>query len=198
MLRIGLTGGIASGKTAVADRLAELGAVVVDADLLARAVVAVGTPGYAEVVATFGPTVLAADGSIDRAALATIVFADEALRRRLEAIVHPRVRVAARSAEAAAVAADRTAVVVHVIPLLAETGHSSEYDRVVVIDVEPAVQLERLVRDRGMDPSEAQQRIDAQASRADRLAIADDVLVNDGSLAELDEHAVALWRRLTA
>lgn len=196
MLRIGLTGGIASGKTAVGDRLAELGAVVVDADVLAREVVAVGTPGHAEVVATFGRSVVAPDGAIDRPALAKIVFADVAARRKLEAIVHPRVRIAARAAEAAAVAADPDAVVVHVIPLLAETGRSSAYDRVVVVDVAPAVQLERLVRTRDADPVEAQQRIDAQASRADRLAIADDVLANDGTLADLLVHVDALWSRL--
>ena len=157
MLRVGLTGGIASGKSAVASRLAELGAVVIDADLLAREVVAPGTPGHAAVLEAFGPSVQAADGALDRAALGRVVFADEPARRRLEAIIHPLVRAAARELEAAAVAADPDAVVVHVIPLLVETGQTGAYDCLVVVDVDPAVQLDRLVRLRGMDPAEAAQ-----------------------------------------
>ena len=196
MLRVGLTGGIASGKTAVAERLAALGAVVVDADLLAREVVAVGTPGLAEVVVAFGPQVLATDGSLDRPAMGRLVFADAPARRRLEAIIHPRVRASARRLEDAAVGTDPDAVVVHVIPLLVETGQVDAYDSVVVVDVDPVAQIERLVTQRGMDPIEAQQRIDAQASRVDRLTVADDVIHNAGTLADLDDEVDALWRRL--
>jgi len=196
VLRVGLTGGIASGKTAVAERLAALGAVVVDADLLAREVVAVGTPGLAEVVVAFGPQVLATDGSLDRPAMGRLVFADAPARRRLEAIIHPRVRASARRLEDAAVGTDPDAVVVHVIPLLVETGQVDAYDSVVVVDVDPVAQIERLVTQRGMDPIEAQQRIDAQASRVDRLTVADDVIHNAGTLADLDDEVDALWRRL--
>lgn len=194
MLRVGLTGGIASGKTAVADRLAALGAVVIDSDLLARQVVAPGTPGLAEVVAAFGPQVLTIDGSLDRAAMGRLVFADETARRRLESIIHPLVRAAARELEIAAAANNPGAVVVHVIPLLVETGQADRFDRVVVVDVEPEIQLRRLVGMRRMDPVEAQQRIAAQAARAERLAIADDIIDNSGSLHQLEAEVDALWR----
>lgn len=196
MLRVGLTGGIASGKTAVADRLAALGAVVIDADLLAREVVAVGTPGLAEVVAAFGPGVLAPDDSLDRPAMGRLVFADAPARRRLESIIHPLVRAAARRLESEAVSDDPEAVVVHVIPLLVETGQSGSYDVVVVVDVDPRVQAERLVALRGMDPVQAQQRIDSQASRADRLAAADEVIDNTGTLTDLNDQVDRLWQRL--
>jgi dephospho-CoA kinase len=198
VLRVGLTGGIGSGKTAVADRLAALGAVVVDADLLAREVVAVGTPGLADVVSAFGTEVLAEDGSLDRAAMGRLVFNDETSRRQLEAIIHPLVRAAAMRREADAVRADPDAVVVHVIPLLVETGRTGSYDVIIVVDVDPETQIERLVSLRGMDQVEAQQRIAAQASRAERLAIADEVIENNGTLAHLDAQVDAVWRRLTS
>ena len=194
MLKVGLTGGIASGKTVVAQRLAALGADVIDADLLAREAVAPGTSGLAEVVATFGPAVLLTDGSLDRAALGRLVFADHAARRRLESIIHPRVRAAARQLEAEATTARPDAVVVHVIPLLVETGQADAFDRVVVVDVDAVTQLERLVAVRGMDPAEARQRIAAQASRSERLAVADEVIDNSGSPAELERQVDALWR----
>ncbi|MGC3954213.1 MAG: dephospho-CoA kinase [Propionicimonas sp.] len=195
MIRIGLTGGIGSGKSAVADLLAERGAVIIDADLLAREAVAPGSEGLARVVAEFGPDVLHPDGSLDRARLGGIVFADAAARARLNAIVHPRVRELARLAEAAA---EPDAVVVHVIPLLVETGQSAGFDLVVVVDVDPAVQLHRVMRRDGLDEAAAAARIAAQASREQRLAAADLVIDNSGSVAELAGRVDALWRRLHA
>ena len=194
-MRIGLTGGLASGKSAVAERLARLGAVVIDADELAREAVAPGTSGLAEVVAAFGTDVLAADGTLDRAALARLVFADEAARRRLEAIVHPRVRELAAEREAAAEAG---AVVVHVIPLLVETGQVDDFDEVVVVDVPPQVQLERYLARSGESPTQARARLAAQATRAERLAAADTVVGNSGTLAELAEKVDRLWARWEA
>lgn len=200
MLLVGLTGGIASGKTAVADRLAARGAVIVDADLLAREVVAVGTPGLAAVAERFGPTVLTvprdgAPAELDRAALGAIVFADPDARRDLEAIVHPLVR--ARAAELTR-AAPPDAVVVQVIPLLVETGQAGVFDLVVVVDVDPGVQLSRLIERNGLTPEQAMARIEAQASRAQRLAVADRVVDNSGSIADLDAAVDALWRWLLA
>ena len=198
VVSIGLTGGIASGKSAVARRFAELGAKIIDADVLARDVVAPGTDGLAHVIAAFGSTVLGPDGSLNRPALGRLVFADDQARRRLESIIHPLVRAAAREQEAAAVAADPDAVVVHVVPLLVETGQAASYDRVVVVDVDPAVQLDRLVRLRGMDAVEAAQRIAAQATREERLAAADGVIDNSGSVDQLRAQVDEFWQRLTA
>jgi len=192
VLRIGLTGGIASGKSAVADRLAELGAVVLDADVLAREVVARGTPGLTEVVTRFGPGVLAGDG-LDRAALGRLVFADPSARRDLERIVHPAVRQ--RAAELERQAPD-DAVVVHVIPLLVETGQAADFDLCVVVDCDPATQAARLQRRNGLTAAEADARLAAQATRAERLAVADVVLSNDGSLGELRRRVDALWAGL--
>jgi len=193
MLRVGLTGGIGAGKSEVSRRLAELGAVVVDADLLARQVVAPGTDGLADVVAAFGRDVLGPDGALDRAALGARVFSDDDARRQLEAIIHPRVRAQAAKLEAAA---PDDAVVVHDIPLLVETGQAERFDRVVVVDAADEVRTERLVRVRGMSPADAQARIAAQASRHERLAAADHVVSNDGELSELDAAVEDLWRRL--
>ncbi len=193
MLRVGLTGGIASGKSHVSARLALHGAVVIDADLLAREVVAVGTPGLAAVVAAFGADVLASGGSLDRTAMAQCVFGDPTARQRLEEIVHPRVRVRAAEIEAAA---PDDAVVVHDIPLLAETGQAERFDVVVVVDCPTDVQVERLIQRRKMRREEAQARIAAQASREERLAIADAVVSNAGSLEELAEAVDELWRGL--
>ncbi len=195
MLRVGLTGGIGSGKSEVSRRLAALGAVVVDADLLAREVVAAGTDGFDEVVAAFGAEVVGADGELDRSWLARRVFGDDGARRRLEALVHPRVRARAREIERQA--AD-DAVVVHDIPLLVETGQQDDFDRVVVVDAPDDVRLDRLVRTRAMDRDEARARIDAQASRQQRLAVADEVVDNAGELADLDVLVDTLWRRLFA
>lgn len=195
MLRVGLTGGIASGKTAVSDALAERGAVVIDADLLAREVVEPGTPGLAAVVDRFGPEVLTADGTLDRAALGAVVFADPQARRQLEAIVHPAVRARAAAIEAAA---DRGAVVVHVIPLLVETGQQDDFDVVVVVDVAPETQQARLQQRSGLDAGAAGARIAAQATRRDRLAAADVVLDNSGDPADLIDQVDRLWSDLRA
>jgi dephospho-CoA kinase len=196
VLRVGLTGGIGSGKSEVARRLAAHGAVVIDADLLAREVVAPGTEGLAEVVKEFGEDVLTSDGALDRAALARIVFADPDSRRRLEAIVHPRVRARAAALEAAAVAADSSAVVVHDIPLLVETGQAERFDVVIVVDVPEEIQVDRLVRMRGMTRDEARSRIAAQASRQERLRAATIVIDNSGDLADLDGKVHRVWEEL--
>ena len=181
-MRVGLTGGVASGKSTVSAMLAERGAVVIDADLLAREVVAPGTDGLAEVVAAFGEQVLGPDGALDRPALGAVVFADEASRRTLEAIIHPRVRARAAEIEAAAPAG---AVVVHDIPLLTETGQAGSFDAVVVVDVPVETQVARMVALRGMSEEDARARVAAQASREERLAVATHVVDNTGSLDEL-------------
>lgn len=193
VLIVGLTGGIASGKSAVAERLAELGAVIVDADVLAREVVAPGTPGLAAVLERFGSGVLGPDGALDRAALGAIVFADPQARRELEAIVHPAVR--ARAAELTA-AAPAGAIVVQVIPLLVETGQQRAFDRVVVVDIDPELQVERLVRRNGLTRAEGLARIAAQATREQRLAAADEVVDNNGTPEQLTAAVDALWARL--
>ncbi|MEH1099384.1 dephospho-CoA kinase [Micromonospora sp. CPCC 205561] len=191
MLMVGLTGGIGSGKSAVAARLAECGAVVIDSDRVAREVVAPGTEGLAEIVAAFSDRVLDAEGALDRPALGALVFGDEAARRRLEAITHPRVR--ARAAELAAAAAP-DAIVVNDVPLLVEVGLAPTYHLVVVVQTAVATRLARLARDRGMDRAEAERRIAAQADDARRRAAADVLLTNDGSLADLHAAVDALWR----
>jgi len=193
VLRVGLTGGIGSGKSAVSSRLAERGAVVIDSDVLAREVVAKGTDGLAEVAEAFGDGVLTAEGELDRPAVGRIVFGDEAARRKLEAIIHPRVRARAAEIEAAAPA---DAVVVHDIPLLVETGQADRFDVVLVVDTPVDVQLERLTSQRGMTEAEAKQRIASQASREDRLAVADLVVDNSGTLADLDRRIDEVWAAL--
>ncbi len=198
MLRVGLTGGIGSGKSEVAKVLSTCGALVIDADLLAREVVEVGTEGLAEVVAAFGPEVLLPDGSLDRARLGKLVFADTAdasARRRLEEIVHPRVR--ARAAEIEGLGDART-VVVHVIPLLVETGQADSFDVLVVVDAPEDVQVERLARTRGMSAEEARARIAAQVNREERRAAADVVIDNAGDLDALRAQTYGLWRDLEA
>jgi len=181
-MRVGLTGGVASGKSTVSAILAELGAVVIDADQLAREVVAPGTEGLAEVVAAFGEGVLTAEGELDRPAMGAIVFADPEKRRVLASIIHPRVRARAAEIEAAA---PPGAVVVHDIPLLAETGQGNGFDAVVVVDVPAEVQVERMTGIRGMTREDAQARIGAQATREQRRAIATYVIENTGSLEDL-------------
>ena len=192
-LRVGLTGGIGAGKSEVSRRLASYGAVVIDADQVARQVVAPGTPGLAQVVAAFGEGVLGPDGSLDRGRLGELVFADASLRGKLNAIVHPLVGARMRDLEAAA---DESAIVVHDIPLLAENHLADGFDEVVVVDVAPKVQAERLAAGRGMTQEQAAARIRAQASRAERLAIATIVVDNSGSLAELDRETGDLWAEL--
>lgn len=189
-MQIGLTGGIGAGKTAVARRFAELGALVVDADALAREVVAAGTPGLAAVVAEFGPDVLRPDGELDRPALGRLVFGDDERRGRLNAIVHPLVR--ARAAEQIAAAPAGT-VVVQDVPLLVETGQADRYDLVVVVEAPADVRVERLVRDRCMTAEEARSRMAAQATDEQRRAVADVVLVNDGDLDSLRAAVDRVW-----
>jgi dephospho-CoA kinase len=193
MLKVGLTGGIGSGKSEVSRLLGELGAVVVDADRIAREVVAPGTPGLDAVVAEFGPQMLRADGSLDRERLAGVVFGDPERLAALNAIVHPL--VGARSAELAA-AAPPDAVVVYDVPLLVENDLAGLYDLVVVVDASEATRLDRLVRLRGMDRADAEARIAAQADRPARLAVADVVVGNDGSRADLRAQVQALWESL--
>ena len=192
-VRVGLTGGVASGKSTVSAILAELGAVVIDADLIAREVVARGTPGLAAVVTEFGPGLLTPDGDLDRPAMGALVFGDPDARKRLEAIIHPLVH--ARSAELEAEADDH-AVVVHDIPLLAEVGRAGSFDAVVVVDAPTHVQLERMVEDRGWTREEAESRIAAQAAREDRLAIATYVVDNTGTLAELRDRVEQVYADL--
>jgi dephospho-CoA kinase len=193
VLRVGLTGGIGSGKSEVSRRLAALGAVVIDADAIAREVVQPGTDGLAEVVQAFGREVLLPDGSLDRERLGEIVFASPELRATLNTIVHPK--VGARMAELES-AAGPGAIVVHDVPLIAENNLASHYDLVVVVDAPAAVQTRRLVRRRGLTREQARARMTAQASRKQRLAIADIVVDNSGSLSELDRQVGDLWSQL--
>jgi dephospho-CoA kinase len=193
VLRVGLTGGIGAGKSEVSRRLAGHGAVVIDADAIAREVVEPGTDGLAEVVEAFGPGVLGPDGRLDRPQLGEVVFADPDQRSRLNAIIHPR--VGARMAELEREAGPG-AIVVHDVPLIAEGGQAGAYDLVVVVDVPPRVQVERLARNRGMTRDQARARMAAQVSREQRLAIADIVIDNSGSLTELDRQVGDLWAEL--
>lgn len=193
-MNVGLTGGIGAGKSEVSARLAGLGAVIVDADAVAREVVAPGTPGLAQIVETFGPGILAADGSLDRPRLGEIVFADAALLAKLNAIIHPLVSVRSQELQRLAPA---NSVVIHDVPLLAENKLADRYDVVVVVDAPPQVQLDRLTRLRGMPADQARARMAAQASREERLAIADFVVDNSGDLDELDRQVTKLWAELT-
>jgi dephospho-CoA kinase len=193
VVRVALTGGIGSGKSTVSALLADRGAVVIDADVLAREVVMPGTSGLAAVVEEFGPQVLTTAGDLDRPGVGRLVFGDPAARTRLEAVVHPRVRARAAEIEAAA---PPGSVVVHDIPLLVETRQAHLFDTVVVVDAPTEVQLDRLTRLRSMSADEAQARINAQASREDRLEVADHVVVNDGTLSDLQRAVDEVWRRL--
>jgi dephospho-CoA kinase len=191
---VAVTGGVGSGKSAVAAILAARGAVIVDADAIAREVVEPNTPGLAGVVSAFGARILAADGTLDRAQLAQIVFADETARERLNAIVHPL--IAARS-EAIMQAAEPGAIVVYDVPLLAETGRGDKFEVVIVIEAPLELRLDRLER-RGLPRDQALARIATQASDEQRRAIADELIVNDGSPTELEGAVDAVWVRLTA
>lgn len=189
MLRIGLTGGIGSGKSTVSALLARRGAVIIDSDRIAREVVEPGTPGLAAVVEAFGPQVLTADGALDRPALAAVVFADPGARRTLDAIVHPLVR--ARAEELAA-AAPAGAVVVHDVPLLVETGQAGSYDVVLVVEACPETRVARLVQ-RGLAEADARARIAAQATDEQRRAVAHVVLDNSGTPEELAAQVDRFW-----
>ncbi|MEU1212299.1 dephospho-CoA kinase [Streptomyces sp. NPDC005791] len=195
MLKVGLTGGIGAGKSEVSRLLARYGAVLIDADRIAREVVEPGTPGLTAVVEAFGPGILSPDGSLDRPALGSIVFADPERLATLNAIVHPLVRT--RSAELER-AAGPGAVVVHDVPLLTENGLGPLYDLVVVVDAQPGTQLDRLLRLRGMTESDARARMAAQATREERLAVADIVVDNDGPLEDLEPQVRRVWSELTA
>ena len=193
MLRVGLTGGIGSGKSEVSRRLAAQGAVLIDADQIAREVVEPGTAGLADIVREFGPEVLLPDGSLNRPRLGELVFADPVLRDKLNGIVHPLVRARSQELEDAA---EPGAIVVQDVPLLTENNLAGLFDLVVVVDVPPRIQLDRLARHRDMSREQARARMAAQASRADRLAIAGIVIDNSGSLAELDRQVGELWTEL--
>ena len=198
MQLIGLTGGIAAGKSLVAARLRELGAVIVDADVLAREAVAPGSPGLAAVVEAFGEDVLRADGSLDRPALGALVFGHPERLAALNAIVHPEVRRLGTEAIARAAAADPAAIVVYDIPLLAETMATREdsFERVIVVAAEEATRIRRMVELRGMSEAEARARIAAQASEEDRLRIGTDVIRNDGDVADTLRQVDAVWEEL--
>jgi len=193
MLTVGLTGGIGAGKSEVARLLASFGAVLVDSDVIAREVVEPGTEGLDAVVAEFGEQILTADGHLDRPKLGAVVFADEQRRGALNAIVHPLV---GRRAAQLQQAAGPDAIVVHDVPLLTENGLAPLYDLVVVVDADPATQLDRLIRLRGMTKDEARSRIAAQATREQRLAVADLVIDNDGPLERLEPRVRAVWEEL--
>ncbi|MFE5510760.1 MULTISPECIES: dephospho-CoA kinase [unclassified Streptomyces] len=193
MLKVGLTGGIGAGKSEVSRLLVSYGAVLIDADRIAREVVEPGTPGLAAVVEAFGDGVLTPEGTLDRPKLGSVVFADAERLATLNAIVHPL--VGARSAELES-RAETGDVVVHDVPLLTENGLAPLYDLVVVVDASPETQLDRLVRLRGMDESEARARMAAQATRARRLAVADLVIDNDGPLDALEPQVRKVWDEL--
>ncbi|POX53342.1 dephospho-CoA kinase [Streptomyces sp. Ru71] len=193
MLTVGLTGGIGAGKSEVSRLLVSCGAVLIDADRIAREVVEPGTPGLAAVVEAFGPEVLTPDGSLDRPKLGSIVFADREKLAALNAIVHPLVGARSRELEQAAA---EDAVVVHDVPLLTENGLAPLYDVVVVVDASPATQLDRLVRLRGMTEEDARARMAAQASRDKRLEIADIVIDNDVPLQQLERRVREVWADL--
>jgi len=190
VLKTGLTGGIGSGKSEVSGRLAARGAVVIDADKIAREVVEPGTPGLARVVARFGEEVLRPDGSLDRERLGAVVFADPDKLAALNAIVHPL--VGERVAELQH-AADDAAIVVYDVPLLVENKLAPMYDVVIVVDAADEVRIARLAERRGMSEQDAKARIAAQASREERLAAADIVIPNEGTLADLDARTAEVW-----
>ncbi|GAA4805554.1 dephospho-CoA kinase [Nocardioides caeni] len=194
-MRVGLTGGIASGKSTVASILRELGAVVIDADQIAREVVARGTPGLAAVVEAFGPELLTPEGDLDRPRMGQLVFGDDEQRRRLEAIVHPLVFERYLELETAAPA---DGLVVHDIPLLVETGRPGEFDAVIVVDVPEETQVERMVGDRGMAEEDARARIAAQATREQRRAVATHLIDNTGTLEDLRQRVTEVFEELTA
>jgi dephospho-CoA kinase len=198
MLRVGLTGGIGSGKSAVAERLAARGAVLLDGDKAARAIVEPGTPGLALIADAFGPGVLQPDGSLDRGGLAKIVFADSGALATLNAITHPLIHEHMKTAEEAAVAErGPDVVVVHDVPLLAEGQRAADFSLVIVVDVPPELQVTRLAG-RGLPEDQARARMAAQATREDRLAVADIVIDNSGTREDLDRRVDEVWAGLRA
>lgn len=196
MLLVGLTGGIGSGKSTVARMLERRGAVVFDADVLARQAVEQGTPAYRAIVERFGANILAPGGDLDREALASIVFADPAARRDLEAIVHPEVR--RMFAEASEAYRGTDAVVVFSAPLLVETGMHTAFDVLIVVSTTERTQIERLMRDRGMSEEKIRARIAAQAPLEEKAAVADILIDNEGTLEELEAQVDRVWEDLRA
>jgi dephospho-CoA kinase len=196
VLLVGLTGGIGSGKSTVARMLEERGAVVFDADLLAREAVEPGTPGHTAVIERFGADVLAPGGELDREALASIVFADPSARRDLEQIVHPEVR--RLFAEGSEAYRDTDRIVVFSAPLLVESGMHTAFEILVVVSATVATQIERLMRQRGLSEPAIRARIDAQAPLEDKAAVADFLVDNEGTLAELESQVEQLWHDLSA
>ena len=196
MLLIGLTGGIGSGKSTVARLLERRGAVVIDADQLAREAVAKGTPGFDRVVAAFGTNVLTSDGDLDRSALAARIFSDPAEKAALEAIVHPE--VARRFGERVDPLRATDRVVVYVTPLLVELGLAPAFDVVVVVTASPHLRISRVASDRGLSPDDVRDRMAAQATDEQRMEVADVLVDNDGSLAELEPQVDRLWGDLVA
>lgn len=196
MFRIGLTGGIAAGKSVVSRRLAELGAVVIDHDLLAREAVAPGSVGLAAIVEAFGDGVLTPDGALDRPGLGALVFADAAARSRLNDIVHPEVRRLSAEREAMSAAADPTAVIVHDIPLLVETGQAEHFHLLVVVHTPAEQRVRRLVEGRGLSEEAARSRLASQAADDERLALADFTLDGSGSEDNLRAQVDTLWQRV--
>jgi dephospho-CoA kinase len=194
MLLVGLTGGIGSGKSTVACLLAERGAVVIEADRLAHDVVEPGTPGFDRVIEVFGPDVVTPGGTLDRATLGEIVFADAERRRALEAIVHPE--VARRFAEEVERHRDTDEVVVYAVPLLVERGLAPAFDVVIAVAAPEGARIERVVAGRGSDPADVRARLAAQVSDADRAAVADIVIDNDGTLADLAARVDEVWADL--
>ncbi|MFC0860805.1 dephospho-CoA kinase [Sphaerimonospora cavernae] len=195
MLRVGLTGGIGSGKSEVSRRLAARGAIVIDADKIAREVVEPGTSGLAEIVQAFGDGVLRPDGTLDRERLGSIVFVDPDKLKVLNGIVHPRVGARVEELQQAAPAG---AIVVYDVPLLAENGLAAMYDLVIVVDAPDGVRVRRLGEFRGMTEGDARARIAVQVSREDRLDVADIVIDNEGSLELLDARVGEVWDELVA
>jgi dephospho-CoA kinase len=193
---LGLTGGIAAGKSVVARRLAELGAVHVDADALAREVVEPGTPALEAIRRRFGDAVISPDGTLDRAALGAIVFSDADARSDLNRITHPAVRRRSQERFAEAAAADPDGIIVYDVPLLVEGARRDEFERIVVVHADRENRLRRLVELRGMTPEDSARRIDAQATDEERLAVADDVIDTNGTLDETLRQVDALWERL--
>lgn len=197
MTTIALTGGIASGKTTIANRLRELGAVVLDADQFARAAVEPGTPALRAIRDRFGEHVLCDDGTLDRARLGAIVFADDDEREALNAIVHPEIRRLTDDAKRAARADDPDAIVVHDIPLLLESRHNYDYDEIWVADAPAEVRLERLLEDRGLDRVEGQRRIDAQVSDDERRRVADVLFDTTAPLGDTLDQVDREWARVS-
>jgi dephospho-CoA kinase len=194
VLRVGLTGGIGSGKSEVSKRLAAYGAALIDADVAARAVVEPGTPGLGEITAVFGPQVLLPDGRLNRERLGQIVFADDGALAKLNAIVHPLVHERTQQLEQQATATlGPGGIIVHDVPLLAENGLQNGFDTVIVVDAPDDQRLQRLIETRGMTAEHARERMAAQAGRDQRLAIADIVVDNSGTLADLDQQVAEVW-----